>query len=290
MEQQETTAPEPSFRETVEQAEQPQEQAAAVENEQPEAQEGEQEQPEAQEKVEKVVPLAALHEERRRRQELQRSHEQSQAYLQSLQQQQVALMQELQRREQAAARPPTDPNADPLGYMAEGVQRTQAELNAMRQEMWQQQQRTAQEQARTAFIATVAQAEAAHVARVPDSRDAVQFLRERKYREYTAAGLDEMSASQAVDRDGWMLAQACLQRGENPQERAYEMALALGYKPRANAQDRVAMQAAGQKASTPAGGAGQGGGRISLDALAKMAPDEFLKATAGDKWKKLMGG
>lgn len=274
---------EPSFREQVEQAEQSQPTESSSADAEPPAAAA----PEEGETT--VVRLGALQEERRRRQEYQRAAEEAQRNFLVLQQQQLQVMAELQRREQAARTPPPSREEDPLGYVAHATEQTQAELNQMRRAMYEQQQQAQQQQVTQSFIASVTAAEAAHAAQVPDSREAVQYLRERKWREYVAAGMDEQSASAAVDRDGWALAQSCLARGENPAQRAYEIAKALGYRRRsATPQDQVAMQAAGARASTPSGTAGAGGGRVSLDVLAKMSPDEFLKATSGDKWRKLM--
>src|SRR5262249_1589358 len=92
----------------------------------------------------------------------------------------------------------------------------------------------------------------------------------------------------AVLRDAWDLSTRCLQIGVNPAERLYGIAKALGYQVKASPQARLDMQAAGQRASTPTSGGGQGGGKLSLDALAKMNARDFAKATEGDNWRRLM--
>jgi hypothetical protein len=239
------------------------------------------------EHVEKVVPLAALHEERRRRQDLQRDVDEGRRNFAALQQQQAAMLAELQRRMNPPP-PPIDEASDPLGAIAQQQRLTAAQV-AQLNENFQRQQQVVQEQQFVTNIANnVRQAEADFTTRQPDYQEAVTYLRQAKYNEYVAAGMGEREASQLVVRDAWQLSQYCSQRGESPAERAYAIAKALGYKAQAQAADRVAMQQAGVRASTPAGGGAQGGGRLSLDVLAKMSPDEFLKATAGDKWKKLM--
>lgn len=241
-----------------------------------------------------TVPHAALHEERKRRQELQRQVEQTQAQALALQQQQIAMMQYMQGLAQPHAPPPPDPAADPIGHTQHEVVQTRQEVQALRQQMaWQQQAQAAQAaQANQVqrFAHAVNSSEAEYIARTPDYYDALNHLRHRKVAEYVAAGLDEQSAVARLQQDAVALAAASLQRGENPAERAYEIAKTFGYQPkvRTDAQ-KLEMQAQGQRASTPSGAGGGAGTKVSLDALAKMKGSDFLAATAGEKWKRLVG-
>jgi len=282
------SAPEPEFREQVEQAEAQQ----AQEAEQPEQQEeqAQQEQETEQEQRERTVPLAALQEERAKARRFRDENAQYQQALAQMQQQQVAMMQALQRQQP----PPPDPNTDPFAAQIHEAQMTRQEVAQMRQEFARRQQMESQQAAQQHFVNTVQSAEAAFTASTPDYNDAVNFLRERRVREYLALGFDQDEAVREVAAEGYKLAQLALSRGENPAVRAYELAKTIGYR-RANggavpAQQKLEMQAQGQRAATPTGGAGAGGGKLSYDALAKMSPKEFLKATEGDKWRKLMGG
>ena len=287
------SAPEPSFREQVESAtaqEAPAPEPVAQETQtQDESAPAEQApEPGEQEKVEKVVPLAALHDEREQKKVLRRQNEELQRNFAALQRQQAEILATLQKAttpQQASI----DPQADPWGHMLQQTQQTREEIAQMRQAQQQEQQRTAQQQHMQAIQSNVSALESQFAAQNKDYFQAVQYLRSVKQSEYVAAGMDEDAALEAVKRDAWLLAQDSLQKGVNPAERAYNIAKALRYQGGTPASaDKIAMQQAGQKASTPNAGAGQGGGRISLEALAKMSPDEFLKATSGNKWKRLM--
>lgn len=275
------SAPEPSFRETVEQAETAQEAPQEAQSETPDA--APQETPEAAprevEKVEKVVPLAALHEERNKRKQIQQQFgtlEQRLAHLTSLVQQQ-----------QTPQVPIPDKNTDPIGFTVATQEQALQRLNGLEQQLAYQNQQQFQRQQQEQFVNTVRALDNEFTARQPDSPEAIKFLRESRVREYVAAGMDTLTAQQRVVQDEFALCAQAIQDGENPAERAYEIAKARGYLP---PQKKLQIQEQGQKAALPTGSAGKGGGKLTLDQLAKMSSDEFAEATKGNNWRKLMGG
>ncbi len=236
------------------------------------------------EKVEKVVPLGALHEERQRRKELQAEAAQLRAQFAEMQRQQVEMMRFIQTPQTQQQLP--DKVADPLGYQVERTEQVAQKVDQLaqwEQQKWQEQQAA---NARATFENHVRAQDAAFAQEQPDAPEAINFLKAQKTAEYEAAGLSKAQATQRMLHDELQLCIAATQRGENPAEVAYRMAQAVGYTP---AQKKIDMQANGSKASAPNGGGGQGGGKLSLDALLKMDSKDFLKQTSGDNWKKLVG-
>lgn len=238
----------------------------------------------------KLVPLGALHEERQKRKNAEQSARQQQEQFRQLQAQQVEMMRYLQS---LAPQPPPVPSfdQDPLTNIGASVQRTNAEVQDLRRQMSQDAYDRQQAQANQQFVSTVNMSEAQFAKQAPDYFDAVTFARQKKAAEYESVGMTEREAWDRVDWEASQLAAMALQRGESPAEVGYRLAKAIGYQGKANggdAQARLNMQQAGRAAATPSGSAGTGS-RLSLDALAKMSGDEFLKATSGDNWRKLMG-
>lgn len=289
---------EESFQQQVESAEkqdagqpapQPAPQPASVPDEERDAVELDVVDPQGQPAKQKYVPQGALHQARQQAKQQRAEAEQARRDFQALQQQQVAMLQEIQRRSQPQQYvQPVDPNTDPLGATYQQVAFARQETQALNQRLdWEQQQKQAENTARN-FMNAVQQSENQFKASHPDYYEAANYLMQKKFTEYTSAGMTEQQARAAIQRDAQGLSMQALSAGANPAERVYEIAKTFGYSPKPNAEAQQEMQRAGQAASTPTSGGGKSGGRLSLDALAKMSPDEFLKATSGDNWRKLM--
>lgn len=248
-------------------------------------------QPEQQEepgkKEEKVVPLAALHEERQRRKELQQRIEAAEA-------QRQRDMQILEQRLQALQSPPQPlPSVDDnpvanfdrrigqLSEQQEQVLRTMQESQA-RQEQQQQIQR----------LASVVQTnEAQFVKSAPDYTDAVNHLREvRKQELMVLTGADEMQAAEMVQNELMQTAFKLAAAGKNPAEVAYNLAKARGYvvKTQTGAQKIEAQQKVGA-ASRSLGTGGAVNNRLTAEALLSMDDAEF-EALSKSEWRKAMGG
>lgn len=287
MEQQVTPAAEPSFREQVEAAEAPVETPQEVEQEAaPEPTEGEQPQ-ETQEQ--KTVPLGALHEERAKRKRAEQATAQERQRMDVLQQR-LEYLTQLATQQQPQPAPVPAFDVDPLTNIGHTVHQTAAELANMKREMADAQQAQQAVQRRQQFEQVVLNTEQQFAQEQPDYFEAVTWAKSKKLAEYQAVGLTESQATDRIMREVNELAWDALQRGESPAVVGYRLAQAIGYQPKqANAQQKLDMQRQGRAASTPGSSSG-GGGKLSLDALAKMSGSDFLENTSGDKWKKLMGG
>ena len=283
------SAPEPSFQEQVAAAEstpEPVAQESSVSEPLPSGNESTTNQESAPE-PEKVVPLAALHEERQRRKELQQQIAQQNQNYQMLQQR----LDHLARLAEGPQRQMPDENADPLGYTVEGVKQVSQQVKELREQQAKDLQERQHSENIRLFENAVDRAEKVYIAQKPDYYEAVNFARQRKIAEYEAIGMPANLAAQRLDNEIRQFAWHAIQNGESPAEAGYRMAQAIGYKPSGvSAEQKLAMQQKGISAQAPKGGSGQGGGKLSLDALLKMESKDFLAKTSGDNWKKLVGG
>ena len=297
------TAAEPSFREQVEKAEAKdnagQRQKTVLENYQdapqtdaaptPDERAAPQESEETKPKVEKVVPLSALHEARAQAKEYRRQAEEFRR--QQSEMMQYMAQQQAWQNQQQQPKPAPIPEfqQDPLGNMRGEIGQTREQLQALVQNMTASQQqawqRDQQAVAEYQFRAAASQADAEFTAQEPDAPTGINFLKSQRVAQYEAGGLSRQQAQQRMLQDERDLVAFCLQNGENPAERAYAMAKAAGYVP---AKQKMAMQRDGQGSTLPNASSGVGGGRLSLDALAKLKGTDFLDATKGGKWKQMM--
>jgi hypothetical protein len=254
------------------------EQPDKIEKPAPEKTEGED--GEVKDKVEKVVPVGAMHEERAKRRE---ATQRAQAAEQQAEQYKRQML-ELMARMQQPAQPQIDPN-DTLAVTQHTVQQTAAEVKALREASERQAQETQQQENVRRFVADVQAKEQEFLKEQPDGVEGVKFLKESRLNEYKAGGLSHAEASQRMLHDERELVIWAMRNGENPAKVAFDIAVARGYVSPAK---KLEMQKNGQGASMPSGGSGKAGGAPSLEALLKMDSAEFAKATAGDKWEKLL--
>ena len=221
----------------------------------------------AAEKPDRHVPLAALHEERQRRQELQRELEetrrrterieqtwqdiQSRLTAQQLAQQEAQLRAEQER--QLQENPPPKWEEDPAGFLrwqAEQNAKALAEQQRVIEEFRQQQlQQSQQELARQQFTAQVVSQEARFRSEHPDYDQAVNFIKQRRDQELSTWGItDPVRRAEIVQQEIVFLASNALQSGANPAEKAYDMAQRFGYRNSA----QVQQAAAAARAAVPA--------------------------------------
>ncbi len=242
----------------------------------------------AQEPEPRVVPLAALHEERSKRRELA-------AQVEAERRTREDMERRFEQRLAALARPPApQPPAleeNPLGHVAHRLDVMQAQQQALIQQS--EAERAASQ--RAAFEAQLAnkvqREEQAFVARQPDYQNAVAHLHQLRTRELQVLGMDELAAESRSAAELREFAFVTAAQGRSPAETAYNLAKTRGYNP-APAQDpQQRMQAAqrGTAAASSLGGGASTSGGITAKQLLAMSDEEFAAATAGDKWKKLMG-
>jgi myosin heavy subunit len=243
--------------------------------------EGETETDPPKEKVD-YVPHKAFHEERARRKEAQRQAQELQAQNAQLVRQQQEILARMQQQTAVQQLPPAD---DPLAVMQHGIGQTQAELRALRERQEWQDRQTYEQNQWAQFTNAVHTAQSQFASEQPDAIDGINFLKQGRFKEYVAMGMTQDAARRQLHQDEVNLSAEAFKNGDNPAKVAYDMAVARGYVP---PKQRLDMQKEGQGASMPSGSGGKGGGLPSLDALLKMSPGEFAKATSGENWEKLM--
>lgn len=174
------------------------------------------------------VPLAALHEERQRRKEVEQQNA-------LLQQRTNAILENMAR--QAApqqVQPPApelpDPNKDPAGYILAVLDAQQKKIDALTSGTTQQQQTTQQMtvlqqvQRRAEFM------ENEYKKATPDYENAVAYLRQSREAELIALGYsDPMARQSQLSQDLMGIAITAAQQNTNPAEIVYNMAKGRGY-------------------------------------------------------------
>jgi hypothetical protein len=243
---------------------------------------------EAAPEVKKVVPLAALHEERRARQELQRQ-------LAEDRRQHQETMARFNQRIEALVTPQRqapDREQDPVGYLDERI----GQVALTQQQLIQQNQfrEQAQRQAQAMEQAQNHVRSVAHefVKTTPDLGDAVTHLNTMRTRELIALGNDPTQAATRAAQELDEASIAWAVNGRNPAETAYELAKARGYTPKAaqSAADKIAAQQKGTAAARSLGGGGAvSAGKLTAEALANMSDADFAKLSESD-WRQAMGG
>jgi len=233
----------------------------------------------------KTVPLAALHEERERRKELQRQIEDVNR---RADERFNLIAQKLAASAPAAEskREMPDPEKDAVG----AIRMTAEEVKVLSDFKRQVEAQAAQSQAIQAVFAHAARLENEFESRTPDFQTASAFLRETRAQELATLGVDPYRVQQILGLEKLQLAQAALQQGRNPAEIIYALAKMRGYSPnaggpkgRAASSDgeasKLARIAKGQEAGTSLGAAsGAAPGKTGIEALLGMSDAEFASA------------
>jgi hypothetical protein len=205
---------------------------------------------------------------------------------------------------------PVDRNTDPLGATLQEMDSLRGDIKETKEMLQRRQQEETQRSQINAFQNAVIADEQEFVKQADDYPQAITYVKDMKFREYVALGLDAQQAAARVQQDAFALAQHAFQQGQSPSELAYRMSAALGYKRAAakaaaaqqedelatapvqktQAEQAVEMRAAGGQRSKGTGGAASTGGAMTFAELANLDNEEFAKMTAGKKWDRLFKG
>lgn len=227
------------------------------------------------------VPLAALHEERTKRQELQ-------TQLQAQQEQQRVLnerltrileaqqQQQIQQQQPAPEAPPSfedDPVAA-FNHLQNELVRSQQQMQQYLQGNYQQ---VTQQQQFQQLVQEVTAQEAQFKAVTPDYDAAHTHFTARKVAEYKALGMDDVMANQQLAKDYTGIAQIAKQQGKNPAEMLYNLAKVHGYNgsqaPGAGQQRKAPPTSLSNASGTPR--APDEKGAVTASDISQMSDKEF---------------
>lgn len=234
----------------------------------------------------KTVPLAALHEERQRRKELQEN-------LRQIEERNRRMEEAFQRIQERLKPQPPSFDEDPLGALKHQNEELARKTQEYEQRFQQFDQHQQVEVQRQQFITRYQQEAQQFAQQTPDFSDAYKFLIQSRQAELASVGYNPQEISMLVQQEEVMLVGKAFEDGVNPGERVYAMAKARGYSKPAPAQPAQPAQAEskmdtlqkGQQASASLSAvAGKGGENLTLEVLATLSGDEFDKA-----WEKLVG-
>jgi len=241
----------------------------------------------------KMVPHAALHEERTRRQALESERQkliEERALFEGRLQAVLGMREQGQRQEQPAE---PDETTDPIATIGHLRQRLAAiEAGG------QQQSEQARQQARIASLAQAAAADAQQFrGKTPDYGDAYEFFKQNRAAELQFYGVPAQEIANIIGQEELQIAASAFQRQQSPAEVLYNVAKHRGYKPKAPAPpagEQIDRIADGQERSRTLSSAGGGatGSAMTAERLLKMSPAEFDAWTSKNpaKTKRLMGG
>ncbi|QCY11122.1 hypothetical protein [Pseudomonas sp. MPC6] len=234
------------------------------------------EQEQAQQSKRKV-PLAALHEERTKRQQAEQATAQLQAQLQQLMQQQQAAQQQAQQAAAEAEIP--DVEEDPVGWLKAKEKQFEQRLEQLQNGPAQQQQAAVQHQQVALAVDSL---EKQFAASVPDYEQAVELVQRNADAQIRQLYPQATEEQLQMVRTGALneFARQCLASGTNPAERIYAKAQALGHRSAPRVQPNTSLSTLSGSARAP-----DERGAISASQISEMSDAEFDKF-----WKEMKGG
>jgi len=238
----------------------------------------------------KMVPHQALHEERRRRQELQAEIQELKARMQQYEK----LREELQELRTAAQRQQDQAaeedeaklfEEDPIEALRRRTERMQKMLEETKGQAEQIQTMTKEQAEQQRFLQEVhtrVQAQAAEFQREhPDYTEALNYLVEMRTRELQAIGItDPAEINEVLQQEALALSMNAIQRGQNAAEAVYNLAQVRGWSPKQqqSVDDKLDKLERGQKAArTLSGGSSGKTEDLTLADIENMSDEEFDK-------------
>jgi hypothetical protein len=214
------------------------------------------------EKDDRTVPLAALHQERQKRQEQDRK---------------LSLLAErLEKIQEASV--PKEPEIDVTENPVEYFQQENAKMKAELDRINQANQQTFAHQQQQAQVNQFKQAYASKAQEFsqqqPDFGDAYRHLVESRMSELQAVGYTSQEAAMIAQNDEAAFVSKAFQDGVNPAERVYQFAIARGYKQSKPEVDLETVEK-GVKQKSVSSMKGAPTQNLTLESLAEMSDADF---------------
>jgi hypothetical protein len=168
----------------------------------------------------KHVPLAALHEERTRRKEIDKQLREAQQQIAEFRGK-FSVIERLQSGQQQTEQPAGDPNPEDDIFGA---------VNAIKQKLEATEAEKKAATEHTAFVTTYQKDAATFTQKQPDYMDAYNFILQSRMQELQALGYEGGELAQALHADEVGIAQFAMSKGKSPAEVLYSLAGQRGYK------------------------------------------------------------
>jgi hypothetical protein len=234
---------------------------------------------EQEEKPEKTVPYAAMHEERMMRKEAAQEAADAREKMARMEER----FQMIQEGMQKPPEPEPDFDDDPAEFLNAQQQRTQAELQELRDRNAAQDAQAQQNQDFDNLMGRYKADVQLYSSDNADFQEAYESVFKGRVDEYVAAGYDVATSTKIAQQDEVAIVQKAFQDGVNPAERIHALAKARGYAPKPKGGDKIASIAKGQKAAKTLGGSTPPPA-VTLEALAEMDDADFAA-----NWDAAMG-
>lgn len=241
--------------------------------------------PEAEKPPEGMVPHAALHEERKLRQEASEANAQMRERMARMEK----TFEDLVSRAQAPAPETADFDDDPAAHLKAGMDAQAEDIEALKGARAATDRARAEEGRFNDFMGAYRAQADEYSAQVTDFGDAYNFLSASRIKEYEISGLSPKDANDYLRRDELEIVAKAMQDGVNPAQRIYEIAQARGYTKDGDlaptsAQAKLDTIEKGQEAAKSLTGGGKPtGAPMTLEELSNLEGEDFEKA-----WDKVM--
>lgn len=215
------------------------------------------------------VPLAALHEERQRRKELQAQALEDRERIRKMEERFAQLVEKMQ---------PQAPSyeEDPIEHVRSNQEKLTQQLAEQKQSLDQQKQAQAIEAQKQEVISRYQQYATIFAKETPDFNEAYNHLLSVRAQELKALGCPDNQIGDILAQEEIGIALKSFDDEVNPAQRIYELAKLRGYRKEAKTQEKLDQVSKGQQANRSLSGVkGQGKDELSLEALADMSDAEF---------------
>lgn len=235
------------------------------------------EKPEAEAKQtpnETRVSYGALHQERRRRQQLEAELAEFRKFKEAIEAEKA--------KPQIPAR-----DADPVGHFDARQGMAEQQLAELRERQAKADEAAQRQDAENRFRVQVVSSEREFVKTQADYFEAMEYLRGQRDQELQMIGIsDPAQRQQMMNNEAMGIAFNAMQNGENPAKRAYEIARFRGFKAKPKAAEQIeTLQKGAEAARSLSGKGGQSPAAVSPEALLEMSDEDFDK-----QFEKVMRG
>lgn len=225
-------------------------------------------------KQDKTVPLAALHEERSKRKQQQKELDELRDKFARADERMRVLF-EKDKKDEAGHPDPTD---DPIGYQSWRADQLQKQLDEKSRQVEESTGSVKSELETLKYKQYIDQQERVFERTNPDYQKALDHLVAFRGSVLEELGIDDDDERRdMVNRDLGNIVGTALQRGKNPAEAVYKMAMKMGYK-KSEPEKKLDTIEKGVKASSSLGSSGgKQGSAMTAEGLAEMSDEEFAK-------------